>query len=325
MPRRGRSSKPSGCKVAQGRIFWLEGAARDLGGVTPLEADSEQALAWRPMLQRASVGRLAAATLDRALLGSVSPLRLLIEGPGLLLEPCHFLMRQNHIRLLPVFEGAVAQGLEPVRGWVERIAEWIDPFWQLTVVAGRLIAIPERPLEVVLSDPSAIWGEDVAPFRPQGGDAGRVMRLLNDLQMLIKQHPWPLGEGVNTLWPWGDVGGQEVKPSWQLGWSSDPARRSWYIGQGAIQQDQGPQLLWFGELLRPLAERDSADLLTAVGQLQTLILPQLRAGDRVVLAGGKQGSTVLTVQGRNPLLAWFNRREIGAILSAPVPALATLW
>lgn len=67
----------------------------------------------------------------------------------------------------------------------------------------------EQPIECLGVEPELAAGRSVRDLMPAGRDGGRVRALMNEIQMLLHEHPVNLrraGQGrpvINTLWLWG--------------------------------------------------------------------------------------------------------------------------
>lgn len=91
--------------------------------------------------------------------------------------------------------------------------------------AGAGLVLRHRgALELVTVDPESLAGRDIAAALPSGRDAGRITRLMTELQMWL--HATPLaasGRPVNGLWLWGaGRGALEGVPRWPVLDCADP-------------------------------------------------------------------------------------------------------
>jgi hypothetical protein len=88
-------------------------------------------------------------------------------------------------------------------------AEFGDPTLELVPVGGQLLLRSDAPWRVQTRDPARLAGLGLADGRPAGDDAGRLERLMTELQMWL--HGRPLagldGRSANALWLWGGGGG----------------------------------------------------------------------------------------------------------------------
>lgn len=106
-----------------------------------------------------------------------------------------------------------------------------------------------QPPSLVTCEPLAAVGYDIRQHMPQGGDGKAWINLLNEIQMLLHQHPVNQqreDEGkfpINGLWAWGGgvlAGAGVVQPSpYDQLWGDDPL----LAGLAAGQTRQQPQNL----------------------------------------------------------------------------------
>jgi len=83
-------------------------------------------------------------------------------------------------------------------------AEWQDPSLALHAAGGTLLLRVAGTFAVATQDPSAFAGREIREALPVGPDAGRLQRLMTELQMWL--HGVGLhaeGLAVNGLWLWG--------------------------------------------------------------------------------------------------------------------------
>ncbi len=84
-------------------------------------------------------------------------------------------------------------------------AEWSDPGLSMLAVGDLLLLRTAERYRVTTADAAAHAGRDVGEALPQGQDAGRLQRLMTELQMWLHPAPPPSRDGlaVNGLWLWG--------------------------------------------------------------------------------------------------------------------------
>jgi hypothetical protein len=98
-------------------------------------------------------------------------------------------------------------------GVAQRLAErfaqdWRDPSLALVPAGALLLLRTAARYDVATADPAVYAGRDVREALPTGADAGRLERLMTELQMWLHgERPVSVeGLAVNALWLWG--GGQ---------------------------------------------------------------------------------------------------------------------
>ena len=152
-------------------------------------------------------------------------------GPGqswAVAQAVHLAAGMDHLRMAPLAQSA------PDRNETQQIAatlrahfsveelelvDFVDGAWLV-----RFSALPD----CATHDPAAVVGRDVHDFMPSGNGGARVRRLMNEIQMLLHEHPVNvrrIGSGalpINGLWLWG-FGAQDahaaVTPSRLTGWT----------------------------------------------------------------------------------------------------------
>ena len=93
-------------------------------------------------------------------------------------------------------------------------------------LAGALLCVFDRPLDVLTHDPEVAMGHDVFGFQPSGGDAPRLRRLTSEIEMWLFEHAVNRQRTqrgllpLTGLWFWGGgpVGANDVAlPIWAAG------------------------------------------------------------------------------------------------------------
>ncbi|MCJ7451344.1 MAG: hypothetical protein MUO39_02575 [Steroidobacteraceae bacterium] len=131
------------------------------------------------------------------------------EGTWACARPVHLATAIEHLRLAPedveVQAGESSALLEDINRHLEgrglRLhaqAGWVD--WQLEC---------DEPIECGSVEPELAAGRSIRDLMPGGRDGARVRALMNEIQMLLHEHPVNqdrAGHGrpaINTLWLWG--------------------------------------------------------------------------------------------------------------------------
>jgi hypothetical protein len=178
-------------------------------------------------------------------------------------EPVHLLTAFDHLQLA----APVPQPLEPAES-----AELIDTLNRHLAGSGfRLHARPrsgwlcECPpgLEFTVTEPAAAIGRNLRDLLPAGRDAARVRSLVNELQMLLHEHPVngrraAAGRAtVNSVWLWGaGVAGLPQGTTADLLLTDD----DWLAGHWRLH---GGRVRPAGELARAVGE-EAANLWVAI-------------------------------------------------------------
>ncbi|NNM81036.1 MAG: phosphoglycerate mutase [Burkholderiales bacterium] len=197
------------------------------------------------------------------------------RGYRLRADPVHLqLMRDRFVliggELLPVSGEETARLIETLN------RHFAEDGFQFSIEQGAwILEIPEDP-GISTTPLSEVMGRDISKHLPQGEDAMRWNHVLNEIQMLLHDHPVneereKRGElPVNSLWLWGGGSGSETASSGYASVrSNDPlanllAARTG-IPCGPVPEDAenwisslaaGEHLLVLGDLFLPIKYRD---------------------------------------------------------------------
>jgi hypothetical protein len=213
-------------------------------------------------------------------------------------DPVHLRADQSCLRLFDAHSFSLTQeeadallasinDFNAVHGWALRAPH--PQRWYL--------ALPQAP-DITTQSPAQVAGQDIDPFLPTGADARQWHALMNELQMLLHDHPVNLarearGEpAINSLWFWG--GGElPGRPSPKIDrlYSDLPLAMGLAQHAGVARQDvpadadellaamsAGPVLVLLGGLEWPARYNDIEGWLTELEQLErTWFTPLLAA------------------------------------------------
>jgi hypothetical protein len=221
---------------------------------------------------------------------------LTAAGPGAwcVAQPVHLAAGLNHLRLAPLAQAVLTD--EDARALGALVSSHFGA-GELTVAAfvqGAWLLRLTRPSDCSTQPPDAAVGRNVHDFMPAGRDGARIRSLMNEIQMLLHEHPVNQRRErarllpVNGWWLWGfgdasaDVSAGTVD-HWSLRSDDRWLRAVW----SALGTDAG-DLTTFGSdtpsgdtliaLSQPTAER-TEDSLTAVDAgLLSLLASNVRAG-----------------------------------------------
>ena len=142
-------------------------------------------------------------------------------------------------------------------------------------LAGALLCVFDRALEVQAHDPDAAIGHDVFGFQPSGSDAPRMRRLASEVEMWLFDHAVNRRRTergllpITGLWFWG--GGPEaahvlVPPIWAAGQDvffaafGDATELAGKSGSGVVVLNQSPGSATWPEVERRWLQPAMADL-----------------------------------------------------------------
>ena len=168
-------------------------------------------------------------------------------------QPVHLAAGMDHLRMAPLAQAA------PDRTETQQIAaalrahfrveelellDFVDGAWLV-----RFSALPA----CTTHDPAAVVGRDIHDFMPAGDGGARVRRLMNEIQMLLHEHPVNVGRvgsgalPINGLWLWGfgaQVAHAAATPGRPPGWTlqaDDPwIEALWRVHGGATASPDAP-------------------------------------------------------------------------------------
>lgn len=269
---------------------------------------------------------------DLADAGVLSTVRRLagftFEEPGMapgggaqwLLEPVHFHLSRDHMALL---HGALASlNSEDAKTLATAILPTLaDAGFDCRVLAADSWLLRERPgvsseWRITASGSEAAWGRNIAAWLPEGPDAARWRRVLNEIQMTWFEHPVnetraARGElPANSVWLGGPVPPGLVDRWKQLGASNGtPPGDAGKHGTGA--DHGGPCLLYDDSALHYRFADDRDGWLANLDALGERIEAALasRPQTRIVLAGERETRTLARSAGA-PARWWKGLRRL---------------
>jgi hypothetical protein len=212
-------------------------------------------------------------------------------------DPVHLETGADRLTLFP----AACTGLKAneARELVATMNESLEQLWGQFVVGDTerwYLTLPESPVCDWIA-PECVEGQDVLPFMPRGADGVIINRLINDVQMVLHNHPLNearRGRGepeINSIWPWGWCGGtQRPLPQWQGGTIADhPYARGLALLSGSdsrvvtsadIEKPEGHGLIVFQGVETALRLDQEEEVERALMSLEEQIVQPLTAALR---------------------------------------------
>ncbi len=124
-------------------------------------------------------------------------------------QPVHLVAGMEHLRMAPL-DAAVPSAAETQRLAATLREHFADDALDFVhFVEGVWLVRCGEPIDCVTHDPAAVVGRDVHDFLPAGKNGARVRSLMNEIQMVLHEHPVNEARAragtpaVNTLWLWG--------------------------------------------------------------------------------------------------------------------------
>jgi len=296
---------------AMDALRWLGGRGRLVSG---------EPRAWRAWLLEPVGG---ADLLSRWPAGPALALEngLTAAGPGswCVAQPVHFATGLDHLRLAPLAQAALTEDDVSALGALVSAHFATDELTVAAFAQDAWLLRFARSIDCSTQPPDAVVGHNVHDFMPTGRDGSRIRSLMNEIQMLLHEHPVNQRRErarrlpVNGWWLWGfgdasaDVSAGSVD-HWSLR-SDDRWLRAVWSALGAEAGDlttvgsdtpSGDTLI---ALSRPPAER-TEDSLTAVDAgLLSLLASNVRAGT-IQGVDLLAGSTTLRIDSSARLQFW---------------------
>jgi hypothetical protein len=243
-------------------------------------------------------------------------------------EPVHLLAALDHLQLGAPVPLALAAG-ESDRLCADLNAHLADSGFRLQPTAhGWLCACPDD-VEWAAADPALALGRDLRELLPAGRDATRIRAMVNEMQMLLHDHPVNShreAQGlpvVNSVWLWGAgrAGEKYVGASGALATDDAWLAGLWRLHDGelrAVQQSAAAMREERGDLRIGVATgsvRDEpSDWLAAI---ERDVLEPARAallGRRFRHVALHTGAAVLDVPAGARLRFWRRSRPLGEVL-----------
>ncbi|MDD4911808.1 MAG: hypothetical protein PHP57_05890 [Sideroxydans sp.] len=144
---------------------------------------------------------------------SVAPIRAQSDGLDvrdgfwLCADPVHLQLQQSQVNLLANMSCTAEEASAVCHSLNEYFAQ--DGLSFFAPLSRRWYVRASQSSEVSLTSLRTANGRDVKPYQPQGRDALRWKRVMNEVQMLLHTHPVNVAREVkgllpiNSLWLWG--------------------------------------------------------------------------------------------------------------------------
>ncbi len=132
-------------------------------------------------------------------------------GPGswCIAQPVHLAAGLDHLRLAPLAQAAPTGEEADELGALVGSHFGADEVEVAAFVEGAWLLHLARPVDCVTQPPETVVGHNVHGFMPAGHDGARIRSLMNEIQMLLHEHPVNQRRErarqlpVNGWWLWG--------------------------------------------------------------------------------------------------------------------------
>ncbi len=136
---------------------------------------------------------------------------LTAAGPGswFVAQPVHLAAGVDHLRLAPLALAALTEGDASALGALVGSHFGTDELTVAAFVHGAWLLHSARSIDCSTQPPDAVVGHNVHDFMPAGRDGARIRSLMNEIQMLLHEHPVNQRRErarqmpVNGWWLWG--------------------------------------------------------------------------------------------------------------------------
>jgi hypothetical protein len=248
-------------------------------------------------------------------------------GSWCVAQPVHLAAGLDHLRLAPLAQAA------PTEVEARELGASVSSHFggdELTVVAfvqGAWLLRLARSIDCSTQPPDAAVGHNVHDFMPAGRDGARIRSLMNEIQMLLHEHPVNQRREsvrrlpVNGWWLWGfGDAAADVSPEvpadasadrvdrWSLRTDDRWLRALWHARGG----DQGDITAAAGDRLRgdtlialsqPPAERPEDSIESVDAGLMSMLASNVRAG-KIQSVDLLAGSATLRIESSARLQFW---------------------
>jgi hypothetical protein len=296
---------------AMSALRWLGGRGRLVSG---------EPRAWREWLLEPVGG---ANLLARWPAGPAHALQdgVTAAGPGswCLAQPVHFAAGLDHLRLAPLAQAAPTEDEASALGALVGSHFATDELSVAAFVQGGWLLRFARSIECSTQPPDAVVGHNVRDFMPAGRDGARIRSLMNEIQMLLHEHPVNQRRerarqlSVNGWWLWGfgeATGGTSTESvgRWSLRSDDRWLHAIWH----ALGSDAGRFTAVAGDSLhgdtcialsQPPTERAEDSLISVDEGLLSMLASNVRAGTLQSL-DLLAGSTTLRIESLARLQFW---------------------
>jgi hypothetical protein len=239
-------------------------------------------------------------------------------------QPVHLAAGMDHLRMAPLADAVPGEAEAQAIAATLRAHFAGEAFDLLEFVDGAWLVRWTDTVDCVTHDPVAVVGHDVHDYMPAGPDGARVRSLMNEMQMLLHEHPVNERRArqrqapVNALWLWGfgafDVAAEGLPGTsgWTLRTDDPWLRAFWHLHGGTEESLAAAGAVVAGHELIALAQPPTSDPGEALAELDSSLLARLASavrGGALRLLEIHDGARVLTLDAHARLRFW--RRPIG--------------
>jgi hypothetical protein len=204
-------------------------------------------------------------------------------------QPVHLAAGLDHVRLAALVDAV--PGAEEAAALSATIRGHFagDAFELLDFVEGAWVVRCDESLDVATRDPLELIGRNIHDFMPAGPGGGRVRSWMNELQMLLHDHPVNATRErqrrlpINGLWLWG-FGPSGQRPSmahesiakWEMRADDLWLRAWWKLQNGTLSPLAVPDPDAHQDSLMALTHPPTGDPAEALAEIDSSLLSRLQ-------------------------------------------------
>jgi hypothetical protein len=204
-------------------------------------------------------------------------------------HPVHLAVGMDHVRLAPLADAV------PSMAEAESLAATLrahfagEGFDFVAYLDGAWVVRCTAPIECTTHEPAAVVGRNVHDFLPAGPDGARVRSVMNEIQMLLHDHPVNQRRAatralpINGVWLWGFGTSAEASDHrlpaadrWTLHADDLWLRSFWRHHGGATAALGDAGTLASGHALVAMTQPPTSDPGEALAEIDSSLLTRLR-------------------------------------------------
>lgn len=201
-------------------------------------------------------------------------------------QPVHLAAGIDHVRMAPLADATPSPAEAELLAATLRTHFSGDLFDLVDFVDGAWLLRCIEDIECTTHDPASIAGHDIHDHLPAGRDGARVRSLMNEVQMVLHEHPVNERRAgtralpINALWLWGFGAMNPAPPAlpaidgWTLSTDDLWLRHFWRVHGGA-ERSLGGARTEPGDALVAVTQRPTPEPAEALAEVDSSLLGRL--------------------------------------------------